>query len=388
MAVSKTGITWTDATAGVLVGCSRKSEGCEQCYAEQLAGTRLRRLPLYSDLTRPTKGGPRWTGLVKWNPKAARQVRAWRRGRRVFINSMSDVFHESLSFERIAAVFAFMAWCRQHTFQVLTKRTDRALAFFQWVAAREYGHDGKPREAPFELLVRCAKQELPEDFADLTVEALLDRHPKSPCRWPLVNVELGASVENQKAANERVPQLLACRAWVNFLSLEPLLEEVDLDPMLCERCGGSDHHAMADDGTLWCSECDEVELSCGHWLGDDEHHISWVIVGGENTGLDVKRARAFDYAWARAVQRDCKNYGARFFFKQSGSRPNNDDKPLYSPKAMGGTDPSEWPADLRVQQLPDREWEKEYAWTPKPKTRPASARSTSRLVSAPSATAT
>lgn len=375
MSVAQTGIAWTDATAGVLVGCSRKSTGCEHCYAEVLAGTRLRRLPLFADLTRPTNDGPRWTGLVKWNPNAARQVRGWRKGRRVFLNSMSDPFHESMSFEMIATVFAFMADCPQHTFQVLTKCLELAARWFRAFARKIDDRAGKNASAAdriaaaFELLAECARQTQPAHFAKVTGASLAAKQPRG---WPLVNVELGASVENQETAYARIPALLRCEAWVYFLSLEPLLEEVDLDPALCDSCGGHEFHE-AEDGTPWCVECDEIEMSYGHWLGLGERSVSWVIVGGESC-RPASKARPFALAWARAVVKQCRDRGARVFVKQLGSQPRmvasdagampwhrgaETSGPFAglgwgTPRKPGGKDPAEWPADLRVQELPDR----------------------------------
>ena len=178
---SGTKIEWTEATWNPTVGCSVVSPGCTNCYAMRLAGDRLAHLPIYKGLTEPSKAGPVWTGEVRINEKALDLPLRWRRPRMVFVNSMSDLFHEGLADAAIDRVFAIMAEASRHTFQVLTKRPER-----------------------------------------------MREHARRRAR-PLPNVWLGVSVEDQARAEERIPILCETPTAIRFLSCEPLLAPLDLD---------------------------------------------------------------------------------------------------------------------------------------------------------------
>lgn len=182
-------IEWTDRTWNPTVGCTRVSAGCEHCYAEQLAA-RLDAMGQanYTGLTRRhADGSVGWTGTVRMLPDRLREPVGWKRPQRVFVNSMSDLFHDEVPTEFIEDVFAVMAACPQHTFQLLTKRPERMLD---------------------------------------AVWLLTEEHSERP--WPLPNVWLGVSVEDQSAAEARIPVLMETPARVRFLSCEPLLGEIKL----------------------------------------------------------------------------------------------------------------------------------------------------------------
>lgn len=228
----KTGISWTDATWNPVPGCSRVSEGCRHCYAEVQAARIVRmargKPSRYDGLVRVTAGGEaRWTGKVVLDPQALALPLSWRKPRRIFVNSMGDLFHESLTNDQIAAVFGVMAAAPQHTFQCLTKRPARMREWFEWIAG---GHDSETN--------LCAQH------ADLALTDAGLQMWSGPRRavmrgeapWPLPNVWLGVSIENQAAADERIPELLRTPAAVRFLSCEPLLGKVDLSRWL----GGND----------------------------------------------------------------------------------------------------------------------------------------------------
>ena len=122
MATDNTGIAWTDATWNPTRGCSRVSEGCRFCYAERQAARMAGPDGAYAGLVRATPDGPRWTGTVRPVPEALDQPLRWMRPRRIFVDSMSDLFHEALTDAAIAAVFTVMRAANHHTYQVLTKR--------------------------------------------------------------------------------------------------------------------------------------------------------------------------------------------------------------------------------------------------------------------------
>lgn len=141
----KTGIEWTDASWNPIRGCSRVSEGCRHCYAESqaariIAMDRGRGIPegkgAYDGLL--AKGG-QWNGTIRMLPGLLTQPIRWSKPRKIFVNSMSDLFHESVPFEFIAAVFGVMASTPRHTYQVLTKRPGRMLEFFAWLAQQAEG---------------------------------------------------------------------------------------------------------------------------------------------------------------------------------------------------------------------------------------------------------
>lgn len=170
----KSSIEWTEATWNPVAGCTIISPGCKNCYAMRLA----HRLSLmgsekYDDLTRVVKGKAVWTGTMRVDDEALDVPRRWRRGRMIFVNSMSDLFHEGVSLETIQKVFRVMAETPHHTYQVLTKRAER---------------------------VRGLAPHL--EWAD--------------------NIWMGVSVENRKFLS-RIDALRAVPARVRFLSLEPLL---------------------------------------------------------------------------------------------------------------------------------------------------------------------
>jgi protein gp37 len=217
--MADTNIGWTDKVWNPTVGCSRVSPGCENCYAETFAN-RLEGMgqARYKGLTVVGKHGARWTGEVRQVPEVLAAPLGWRKGRRVFVNSMSDLFHEAVPFKYVAAVFGVMAACPQHTFQVLTKRPSRALEFFEWLNERA----AAAGSFPVAICAAQASQQMnrPSDFMpDLVAEW--------PA-WPLQSVHLGVSVEDQVRADERIPLLLKCPAAVRWISAEPLLGPITL----------------------------------------------------------------------------------------------------------------------------------------------------------------
>lgn len=260
-------IEWTDASWNPIVGCSIVSPGCTNCYAMKLAH-RLERMgsPIYRDLTQMTKAGAVWSGKVEqsnWGIRTAPFY--WRRPRRVFVNSMSDLFHESVPDKWIDEVFAVMALCPQHTFQVLTKRADRMRRYVEAVTLERIA------EAVTVIIWPISKHEADTRITGKPEGSAALYHCKRPA-WPLPNVWLGISVEDQRRAEERIPHLVATPAAVRFLSCEPLLGEI----------------------------------------APDLTGIGWVIGGGESG----PKRRPMDLAWARGLRDQCAETGTPYFFKQ------------------------------------------------------------------------
>lgn len=503
----RTKIAWAQASWNPLRGCTRVSAGCQHCYAERVAARFCGEGQPYQGLakmvTRPDGSREaRWTGKVEFVEHMLDQPLRWRRPRRIFVNSMSDLFHESVPDEWIDRVFAVMALAPQHQFQILSKRPTRMreylsdprtgsrVAALAYDAAYEQGTGNsisrgarrtgnrcrgsdmalkeEAREAEAErrdriseggwcnqlrtsaggisdsvrLPINCNDDPRKEDgnrsapgdldehqrtdtvrtddqphqrhqrrqsprqfgagdplgaaqacnrsserqsqsaegqqaskdpaarrrrdshqgFADLWNDdqshscKVSDENEGNLCdlqsedlaahlTWPLPNVWLGVSVEDQATANERIPLLLDTPAAIRWISAEPLLSLVDISPWLF---GGDPP----------CPECPkDIDCDCG-WQTRRElgqPHLSWIVVGGESG----PGARPFDIEWARLLVYQCKTGAVSVFVKQMGSRPIAMKDKGAGPEpwplvldSRSGTDPAEWPEDLRIQEYP------------------------------------
>lgn len=274
-----THIEWTDATWQPITGCSVVSPGCTNCYAMKLAGARLQHHPSRAGLTRDTKAGPVWTGEVRFNEQWLDQPLRWKRGRRIFVCAHGDLFAEGVPDEWIDRVFAVMALAPQHKFQVLTKRAQRMRDYLE---AFSDDHWLPPR------LMQLANF-IPAPMA-------LDEPPE----WPLDNVWLGVSVEDQARADERIPPLLVTPAAKRFISAEPLLGPIDLTNL--------DHL-----GTLRRDHIHGIS-AISPYNRTLRGVLDWVIVGGESG----PHARPMHPDWARSLRDQCQAAGVAYFFKQWG----------------------------------------------------------------------
>lgn len=340
----KTGIEWTDTTWNPIRGCTRVSEGCRNCYAEKVAARFSGPGLPYEGLAVVRNGHARWTGEVRLVSEHLEDPVRWRKPRRIFVNSMSDLFHEKLSNEQIATVFKMICKSlrdrpreQRHTFQILTKRAERLPDWFAW-AQREYagwfGSDGN-----------------------------LD----------LGHVWLGVSVEDQQAADERIPLLLQTPVRVRWLSCEPLLGPVDLGlqgatcsccPRWPSRWVQLEHYVTADHPLCLWPEHREKIVAPGIYRAESNPHgalsvptrggklgvrpdeftplpgVDWVVVGGES-GPD---ARPMHPDWARSLRDQCQVAGVPYFFKQWGEwKPISEmavgeDDALYEPAPEGYED--------------------------------------------------
>jgi protein gp37 len=288
---AKTPIEWTDRTWNPVVGCSLVSPGCTNCYAMRMAGRieAMGTAPHYAGLTRPSKAGPVWTGAVRAAPEhVLLEPLRWRTPARIFVNSMSDLFHEDLPDWVIDRVFAVMALCPQHTFQVLTKRPERMQAY---LASRSTVDErGNPAE---DIRVQMtAWLATPSWRAKYPVTAAIT--PRGGycalIAWPLPNVWLGVSVEDQARADERIPILLDTPAAVRWISAEPLLGRLDVRPYM--------PNPLWNDLPSW-----------------KQPELNWVVGGGES-GPD---ARPMHPDWVRSLRDQCAAAGVPFLFKQWGS---------------------------------------------------------------------
>jgi protein gp37 len=261
----KSGIEWTDATWNPATGCTEVSPGCDHCYAKTFA-----------ERWRGTPGHHFEQGFdVVLRPERLDQPMRWRKPRRIFVNSMSDLFHDAIPDEYIARVFAVMANAPRHTFQILTKRHGRMRSLLNSDRFRELF------DVEWCGIVDWCRAPLPDpDFVN--IPHLND--------GPLPNVWLGVSVENQQWADIRVPALLKTPAAVRFLSMEPLLGPVSF---------------------RWAKW---VEWINGNHL-DGLRGIDWVIVGGESG----HGARPMQMPWVRTLRDQCVDASVPFLFKQWGA---------------------------------------------------------------------
>jgi protein gp37 len=258
-------IEWTEASWNPVTGCDEVSPGCDHCYAKTFA-----------ERWRSTPGHYFEQGFdLQLRPERLDQPLRWAKPRRIFVNSMSDLFHDGIPDSFIAQVFSVMAKTPRHTYQLLTKRHGRMRS----------------------LLGRASFN-----------TTVLDSAPGTT--WPLPNVWLGVSVENQQWANIRIPALLDTPAAVRWLSMEPLLGPVDLQdvPGFARQYGCDGRHR--GDGTPDCPRW-------SHHHHDDRCSapLDWVVVGGESG----PGARPMHPGWARSLRDECQSWGVPFFFKQWGA---------------------------------------------------------------------
>jgi protein gp37 len=248
---------------------------------------------------------------VRCHPERLDQPLHWRKPARIFVNSLSDLFHPDVPADFIAWVFYKMAISVQHTFQILTKRPERAL----------------------EIL-----SDIPRFAQETNLDCVWLRNGGE---WPLSNVWLGVSVEDQKTADERIPPLLQTPAAVRWVSYEPALGPVDFRPWLADTwClnGGCDWKGLEselnDTGREDGPECP----SCGGnaSLVEPDERLDWVVAGGES-GPHARTSRP---DWFRSVRDQCQAAGVPFFMKQMGGWPNK----------RGNLE--DIPEDLRIRQFP------------------------------------
>lgn len=315
-----TAIQWTEQTWNPTTGCDRISDGCLNCYAMSMA-KRLKGMEQARGATNPkyqTDGDPKTSGPgfgVAVHPQAVTEPLRWKKPRLVFVNSMSDLFHTKIDTPSLHLIFGVMAATPQHTYQVLTKRHGRMRSLLN---DPHFAH----------MVFHRAK--------------MYGRPDTAPRTWPLPNVHLGVSVENQKWADIRIPALAQTPAAVRFLSCEPLIGPVRLP--LTEAVGGCNCGGYGPPYYVH-------EPSCGYEPGA-AYSIAWVIIGGESG----PEARPFDPQWATALIDDARQAGAAPFVKQLGSVWARDTawagKTVAAHGDTKGGNPDYWPTHLRVREYP------------------------------------
>jgi len=295
-----TGIEWTDAswtpirarnraTGKVGWHCTHASEGCRHCYAESRNG--------WIGTGLPFKPGHEKDVEIFLDEAMLLQPLRWKRPRMIFVCSMTDLFADFVPDDWIDKIFAIMALAPQHTFQVLTKRSKR----MQEYMAGEGISGGRSSMILVELMGSIAEAEDSFDLQQRIEERL--KPPPLADRWPLPNVWLGVSTEDQARANERIPDLLATPAAVRFVSAEPLLGPINLELAQCNCPSPAD--AIR---TRHLLSCPADRRPYRRWS------LDWVIAGGESG----PHARPMHPDWARIIRNQCAAAGVPFFFKQWG----------------------------------------------------------------------
>lgn len=267
----KSDIGWTDATWQIITGCSIDTPGCTNCYAMDLAGTRLKNHPSRHGLTKEVNGKHVWTGEVRFNRGWLLQPLQWKKPREIFVAAHGDLFHPEVQDEWLDEIFAVMVLAHWHTFQVLTKRSSRMRAYMS------------DPETPTRISRHADR------LSGFTLAT------PAPVRWPRPNIHVGVSCEDQKRADLRVPDLLATPAAKRFVSAEPLLGPIDFSSYpdrMWLRTVGSDGAAVRP--------------------GLDQ-----IITGGES-GRGARRPRPVHVDAFRSIRDQCAAAGTAFFHKQNG----------------------------------------------------------------------
>ncbi|WP_053764438.1 DUF5131 family protein [Leptospirillum ferriphilum] len=294
-------IAWTDATWNPVTGCSHVSEGCRNCYAEREWPRLTRLLQAYSG---------RSFENVACHPERLDQPIRWKHPRKIFVNSMSDLFHPDVPEDFIRAVFAIMAVATWHTFQILTKRPERMM----------------------EVLTRW-------DYEGLVL--------RSGYGTQLPNIWLGVSVEDQKSAEERIPVLLETPAAVRWVSVEPMIGPVTFR------------------WAKWQSGFKMIEGRLVRNHLDGLRRLDWIVVGGESG----QSARPMEAEWVRKIVHECREAKVPLFVKQLGARFSDEKNGIAGAslnipqeaidllgrrlKHRSGSDMEEWPEELKVREYPE-----------------------------------
>lgn len=327
--LKRTSIEWTDysvnpvrarhrATGKVGWHCEMHSPGCAHCYSATLDG-------------RFGTGEPynrRGTEAVEMflDERALRSILVPRPGGLVFPCDMTDLFWEGIAVEVVDRVMASFLLADWHTFQILTKRSDRMSAYVRDPETPLRLADAVDALRPTLEGIRKADWGLVSPL----VASLRRREG-----WPAKNLWWGTSVEDQERAAERLPDLIRTPGRLRFVSGEPLLSRVDLGPYLCDF---------------------ELGRGKGKW------NLNWVIVGGESGG----KARPCDVAWIRSIVRQCGDVNVPCFVKQLGTRPVSgtalhgdargsaeEERSDLRLRDKKGGDMGEWPEDLRIRRMPE-----------------------------------
>lgn len=294
--MSKTRIPWAEEVWNPIRGCSRISTGCENCYAEKMAGRFCgkdkhgKNLP-FAGFAHKVNGKARWTGKVKMFENKLMEMLKRKKPTVWFVNSMSDVFHEEIPDSWIDSIYAMMALRPQHTFIILTKRAKRMAEYYQ---------DPKTTNSIANICCETSPR-----FKTSWFDCVEPKENKMNT-WPLPNLILGVSIENQETAEERITWLLKTPAAKRIVSLEPLLEEVDLTRLRTRE----DRFIHAFTLDYYRGDYANLDIIAGP--PSNYGPLDGVIAGCESGN----GARPAETDWFRAVRDQCAAAGVPFYLKQ------------------------------------------------------------------------
>lgn len=356
-------LKWPIDSWDFLIGCSYTSPGCTNCYGKEKAAWHANKYVSspYRKVLQKHDGK-----YVAWNGEYAHVVGKFLaplnqvRPRMILTNSTGDMFHPSVPHHMIAAAFGVMAAATRHTFLIVTKYPHRAKDFFDRALEDDRTRNPGIEATPGRL--HCIHEAL---VYEMTYSGKEDFHtkwcPEIKGPWPLPNVWLGVSVENQVAANDRIPHLLQCPATVRFVCYEPALSPIQLDVLdygsFASLSGLTGDISMAGRGT-------SPGMEFSKYPG-----LDWVVISGESG----KQARPHELSWARSIVRQCRAADVPVHIKQLGSDVIETGAPdgshdaldmqmqgagfsrIHTLKLTGrGEHMSEWPVDLRIQEWPSQ----------------------------------
>lgn len=259
-------------------GCTPVSAGCENCTAARLAAHLSYTTAGYDSLVRWDGAGPAWTGMVKMESEKLCDPLLWRGDRRVLVCGMGDLFAPRVTDVFIGAVFMAMMCNERHTFYVATKY---ALQMEQWFGS----HAG---------------------------QSVMETAFESKREWPLPNICMGISAEDQVTLDDRAAHLITVPAASKFLLLEPLIGGVDLERVECPLMRGEPCALCCEENGATVCECIDGAYNVL------QEGIDWVVVGCE-TGPRT-RTRAMNSEWVREIRNQCEANRTPFFYKQSRDR--------------------------------------------------------------------
>lgn len=358
--MGKTSIEWTEITANPIRArwkdhnrfrsghyCEKVSRGCANCYSSEMQ-PRFG-MPKFQD----ARGDENIEHFL--DPKTLHEVLGQREPAQVFWCSMTDMFGRWVPNEWIAACFGVMAATPHLTHQILTKRADRLPEWFEWARSDP---DGPGAFVAYMTCVTEASKALypdDEDARDAFDASLLTdkmmEDDKAPVPWPLPNVHLGVSCEDQGQADKRIPDLLRTPAAVRWISAEPLLGDIVLrEQWMLGRfieCLDENRGDEIDP----CIGCDGIPRTgqkggdpCGAVRGPK---IDWVVPGGESG----RRARTCQLDWIRHIVLQCQDYHTPVLVKQLGADPREGEQLVQISTKKGG-DINDFPKDLQIREYP------------------------------------
>lgn len=318
--MSKHKISWTDETWNPVIGCSKVSEGCQNCYAERMAWRLacmgqsdyrkvIKRTGHYNHQKNQSEDmKPYWTGKILHRESELEKPLHWKKPRKIFVCSMSDLF--AAPFEFIDKVFAVMALTPQHTYQLLTKRADGMLEYFE---AEPHGQIDVQIIKGLEYFVGKRKKYAGQGRLDY-----LRKRGDRDWLWPLPNVHLGVTCENQEWADERIPKLLQIPAAKRFVSLEPLLGPIDLENIDLKRKWPFKAETEKLNALLGYGRSSRSSNPEGAMFCDREYNkLDQVIIGCES--LPGGRAGRFQDGFIEVaidIVRQCRAAGVKCHVKQ------------------------------------------------------------------------